>query len=72
MPNQAPTLIGVLTIFGMVVHSQIVFLCTMIVIAATCLVSTGLMVRHEILRCRRLKLIDVRKGRRVDADSPDC
>jgi len=69
--NLAPTLIGTLTIFGMVVQNQTVFLWTMIIIALTCLVSTSLMIRHEILRCRRLKLIDVRRSTR-NADPANC
>ena len=70
MQNAAPTLIGTLTIFGIVVQNQTVYLWTMIIIAVTCLVSAAQMVRHEILRCRRLKLIDVRRSAN-DARKPN-
>ena len=74
MQNTTPTLIGTLTVFGVVVQNQTVFLVTTIIIAITCLVSTAQMIRHEIQRCKRLKLIDVRRSHRhADVtDTPDC
>jgi uncharacterized membrane protein YdbT with pleckstrin-like domain len=69
--NLAPTLIGTLTIFGIVVQNETVFLWTLIIIAVTCIVSTAQMVRHEIQRCLRLRLIDQRRKRRY-ANSTDC
>ena len=74
MQNTAPTLIGALTVFGVVIQNQTVFLWTMITIAVMCIVSTIQMVRHEIQRCNRLKLIDLRRSHRhADVtDTPDC
>ena len=68
MHNQIPTLIGTLTIFGIVIHNEQIFICTMIVIAITSIISAIQIVRQEFLRCRRIKLIDVRRSAR-DADS---
>jgi len=69
--NLAPTLIGTMTIFGVVVQNETVFLWTFVIIAITCVISTAQMVRHEIQRCLRLKLIDQRRKRR-DANPTGC
>lgn len=70
MRNQVPALIGTLTLFGVVVHNEQIFIWTMIIIALTSIVSAMHIIRQEFLRCRRIKLIDVRRSAR-HANSTD-
>lgn len=61
MHNQIPIFIGSLTVLGMVVKNETVFITCMLIIAVTSVISGLQMIRHEILRCKRLNLIDVRR-----------